>query len=993
MDIDSLLEPDDYDDIEEKQKTVSKEVFQTIYDKVWKWYQEIKQKNKLWDDQDLGRYILENNLARPSFPGIFCDEAQDFTRVEMELLFRLSFYSDKDIQKQDISQIPFAFAGDEFQTLNPTGFRWEALKAGFTQKFLLSLSTGAKGSVTTNLNYRVLENNYRSLPRIVQFCNTLQLFRAVRFDISGLRPQKYWKSNPIISVSVASFYSDEAEFWEKIQNDAVFIIPCDEGQEVEWIQKDKELSRYITIENDAPSNMQVLSANLAKGLEFNRVVVYGFGSSCPEKMIDNYDDDEDTSVTLPLEYYINKTYVAISRAKKQLFIVDTREGMNKLWDVTISQERVNSYLEKINEGNTKNWSMDNDLFLLMPGFSSLMENVETNHEETASQLRQKGISDRQPYVLRLAANSYRSLGKNNDADQCEATAYLFDKKYIQAGTNFADSGYRSEAIKAFWLANSHEGYEKIIQKAEQYPDFKFMYSIALAMIKNDKSVLVDAINIISETSNDKLYKILKGDEIFPDYDLRSILPDAVNKIVQKISAHIDPSTDELLLHHIIDISKRGLKIPPEYIAEIAYTLNEHEKAVSYWDKSETKDSEKYTNAKALCTKFPENLPLLKSIKRYDEVISQFNSNRGKKLSEDQLCIVAEAFLTQQDTENALQICAQLTSSGSFTQLAKCYAGSDKAIQNIFFILAGISEIREENWDVIKSLLFARKEAKNTNLPTAFYFAAAIGRFDLYKLPVPGSSLTQKEISEFLREEVIKKSLIVPDELVIDIGTSVEKAGHRLDALEYYKLAETNVKTSELRHKCAERWIKAKERQAENTPKNDNVTREKRINEAVNKRRLHDIPEKEELPEYETLLEWADLYHFVIKNEKVFTEKPIPGSKRSGQKLKVVAVEKPPVENDVSENSQPQRAIEEFEMNGYRFTYYHRQRRLNITNMAEGKGISIMQNNQASTDYTVEEVSLPDGQYKSVKDTPILFQNADKIRVKFSDMGLTFEFDD
>jgi len=706
MDIDSLLEPDDYDDIEEKQrqKTVSKKVFQAIYDKVWKWYLEIKQKNNYWDDQDLGRYILENNLAKPSFPGIFCDEAQDFTRVEMELLFRFSFYSNKDIQRQDISKIPFAFAGDEFQTLNPTGFRWEALKAGFTQKFLLSLSTGTKGAGTINLNYHFLENNYRSLPEIVRFCNTLQLFRAVRFNISGLRPQNYWKSQSSIPIPVASFHSDEAEFWEKIQKltDTVFIIPCDEGQEAKWIENDKELSRYIKLENGAPLYMRVLSANQAKGLEFNHVVVYGFGSNCPPKMIES-NDDEDISVTLPLEYYINKTYVAISRAKKRLFIVDTQEGMNNLWDVTINRKRVDGYIEKINERNTEKWSLDNDLSFLICDLFSLMENIEEiNNEDNALQFRQKGISERSPYILRQAANTYRMIGKNLDADKWEATAYLFDKKYIQAGTKYVGSGFRSEAIKAFWLANSDEGYEKIVQKTEWKQDYKFMYSIALARIKKDKNVLVDAIKVVSEASKETLYTIFKGDEIFMDYDLRAILPDAVNKIVQEIKAHIDPSKDHFLLYQIIDISDREIKITPAYIAEIAYTLKEYERAVDYWNESDTKDNEKYNTAKAFTTKFPENLPLFKSIKRYDEIINQYSLNKEKKLSEDHLYIAAEAFLFQKDKENALHICTRLTSPGSFTQLAKCYAtvGSDKAIQNIFYILARISEIREDDWNVI-----------------------------------------------------------------------------------------------------------------------------------------------------------------------------------------------------------------------------------------------------------------------------------------------------
>jgi len=243
-------------------------------------------------------------------------------------------------------------------------------------------------------------------------------------------------------------------------------------------------------------------------------------------------------------------------------------------------------------------------------------------------------------------------------------------------------------------------------------------------------------------------------------------------------------------------------------------------------------------------------------------------------------------------------------------------------------------------------------------------------------------------------------LIIPDELVIEVGTAVEKAGFWVDALTYYEDAEASVRTDELRHKCAERWIKAKERHAEITPENDTVTRDKRNKEAVNKRMAYDIPESTELLEYEELPEWAELYHFVVKNESVLKNqentgepKAIAGGKQSTPKVKVLTVKKSPVKIAASESLQSQSNIKEFERYGYRFTYYYRQKRLNITNIAEGRVISITRNNHSSDDYKVKEVTLEDGKYKSIKGTPILFQNAEKILVKFSDTGFKLDFDE
>jgi superfamily I DNA/RNA helicase len=71
----------------------------------------------------------------------------------------------------------------------------------------------------------------------------------------------------------------------------------------------------------------VWSAIRSKGLEFNRVVLYGFGSTMeaiglqrktPEEL------EEDAGKRLPLEYFFNQLYVGASRAKHALFVVDSR---------------------------------------------------------------------------------------------------------------------------------------------------------------------------------------------------------------------------------------------------------------------------------------------------------------------------------------------------------------------------------------------------------------------------------------------------------------------------------------------------------------------------------------------------------------------------------------------------------------------------------------------------------------------------------------------
>ena len=176
------------------------------------WYREELEQGQLWDEQDLTRYILENDLAVPTRPAVFCDEAQDFTRIQLELLLRINLFSARTLSRTDIRRIPFAFAGDRFQTIDPTGFRWDATKTSFVEKFVLGLDP-AQQAGATDLNYTELKYNYRSTARIVRFGNLVQALRASLFDMPELRPQIPWADRRA-STSVSWYRASDSAFWE-----------------------------------------------------------------------------------------------------------------------------------------------------------------------------------------------------------------------------------------------------------------------------------------------------------------------------------------------------------------------------------------------------------------------------------------------------------------------------------------------------------------------------------------------------------------------------------------------------------------------------------------------------------------------------------------------------------------------------------------------------------------------------------------------------------
>ena len=382
-------------------------------------------------------------------------------------------------------------------------------------------------------------------------------------------------------------------------------------------------------------------------------------------------------------------------------------------------------------------------------------------------------------------------------------------------------------------------------------------------------------------------------------------------------------------------------------------------------------------------------------------------NVNFKLSDEQLFVVAESFLEQKSIENVLQIITSISDPKYFEQLSKiCLSlGNDERQCDILVLLAKVSTIREENWNNIWKLISTERNNKNnTGMSTLIYIAAGLARLNSWSLlPETGHSPTKKEISEFLREEIIRKhihkSLDIPEEILIDVGTAIEKAGRRIDALDYYKQIESYVKNEEIKLKSIERWIKVKERQAELTNDDDELA-EKRKQEAINKRKSYNILGDKDFPEYEILSEWSDLYRFIVKNETTLEKSEngdaavvnIP-SKSGIARVKVISNKGSKLKNNIVDSTQSQLTNLEFEINGFKLSYFYLKNRLNITNKSDGKTISVTSDRYASDDYLVDEVNYNGVGYQNINGTSILFQNKSRIEIYFSDIKVKMSFNE
>lgn len=430
--VDNFLTPDEYEDIPRDERTVDLEAYAMIYDRIWPWYQRLQKDSQLWDDQDLVRCVLRLSLDdMPWFIAIFCDEVQDFSRVEFQLLFNLSIASRFELP-HEASNLPFAFAGDPLQTISPTGFRWEALKAAFYNNVVAPI--GMLGD-HYSLKEKELEYNYRSTPEVTRFANLVQLWRSTIFERSSVKPQKPWQAvhGAVPGLYILDRDISAAQFAESAQKkEYTIIVPCELGGEEDFVRQDDVLGRLEDIPN-------IWSPSRAKGLEFRQVIIYKFGDHC------TIDFENKGRNDIREEYFFNKLYVAVTRARERLFIVDTVEGYEKLWKYFA--ERVYSGLLQ-NEQTRRRWQ-EHDLQTFVQG--EPVEVIEADRPlEIAEQLQARGEQSDDASLLLRASKYYTLAGDNLRANLCKARADCLLGEYARAGKLYTEIGRTQEAFESYW---------------------------------------------------------------------------------------------------------------------------------------------------------------------------------------------------------------------------------------------------------------------------------------------------------------------------------------------------------------------------------------------------------------------------------------------------------------------------------------------------------------------------------------------------------------
>lgn len=830
--IDDFLDSSDYEDLPKNEKSVTIETFKLVYDEVWnKWYKQLTNRD-FWDDQDLVRHLIDNNLITPKYPAIFCDEAQDFTRIELELILRLNFYTQRKINSVTLKKVPMVFAGDPFQTINPTGFRWESLKSTYVTKFIKSLSPELRFG-NPSLNYQELEFNYRSTESIVKICNSVQLLRMVLFDHKNLKPQKAWQNQketlrPPFYYNIQ--YSPYINQLIREGDDLLIIVPCDEGEESDFVMNDINLKNIIDIDqNGVPRN--VFSPMRAKGLEFSRVLLYGFGEKYSKQInfkngissYQNYSDNE----RIPAEYLINKLYVALSRAQRRLFIADTEEGLENLWSFATNPKIQDSLLDKCDDKDT--WK--NMVGIIQEGKSdSGWSDDKENPQIIANQYFTEGRDQRDSYLLRQAALSYKITDNIDKQYECEAMALELDEKYKDSAEFFIKYKNFEKALDVLWKGCHYDEISRDItpKKFESILQVKISKAI-VSTRKQDTEQDIDS--LLAEFN-----EYLKSNITNEGFDIQ-VWEKAINILL-----------DNTLNCKKIDLSSIYSRIK-EFDSEISITnitqgyfankAGEHSEALSYFEKANETKSLAYKESKLEVLKKTYESDTKKEFTsaEYDQLGSYYYE-KGK------YDLAAEIYYKVHNYDKLKYI------------LDKCDLKANELINKIikYYIL---SLIYHRKWNTIKIVytdesLFKESIATSFEEKIDFYFDLLVSEIaqDLFIKDL--SKLERDSISNLLRNKInFSKSKEWKNRLFPElVGAAFERVDIDKNTLDFYEfLLKTAEFDNETKKRARERWIKVKLKQADRIK---NVKRKKEIKDEITKEVKEHKIDVNKIPEYPSL---------------------------------------------------------------------------------------------------------------------------------------------
>ncbi|MFQ5639372.1 MAG: UvrD-helicase domain-containing protein, partial [bacterium] len=369
---------------------------------IFEWYQDKLNRQHMWDELDLSREAMtllnERESEAQRYDLVVCDEVQDLTDVQHELLFHIAR-----------KPINLLLCGDTKQIINPSGFRWEELKRHFY----------AREMKIPEICF--LSLNFRSSGSIVELSNMLLDLKSALLGSRAEESKEDWKYKGRPPVVVNNL-TEQTMLKNVHSTSAKKTILVRTEQEKQRLQKVLETELIFTIYE-------------AKGLEFDTVLLWNFCSDTVTRDVWKVILQESSRAVhqAKIKHEINLLYVAITRAQRDLLIYDGKQ-VSSIWNSDLIRNKIYATDDLAYIGNIWNiistpeeWREQGDYFFEREYYKAAMECYK-NAGEDSLLTKARAYDAEKRHDSHLAATCFEKIG------EIEKAAGHFEKseKYDKA---------------------------------------------------------------------------------------------------------------------------------------------------------------------------------------------------------------------------------------------------------------------------------------------------------------------------------------------------------------------------------------------------------------------------------------------------------------------------------------------------------------------------------------------------------------------------------
>jgi len=433
-----LLDRQAYLDLGKKRAPYLQQERERVYG-IAKRYQEWLREKHLYDEIDICRQAFRevSSGKTRNYSGIVCDEVQDLTELQLEIVHRLHQ-----------GEGPLFFTGDVNQIIRPSGFRWEEIHAQFHRRN------------KPQPQQKHLSRNFRGNGRLVAFSEAVLQLRArlvgsplptkqVVHDPAGRKPQLVSSGEPALR--------------SHLQHSGLhFVLLVRSEQERASLRRELGSPFVFTVDE-------------SKGLEFDHVVVWRFFEPLRELWQKGLRGSLAAKDIPALQQECNLLYVAATRPRKELIFFDP--GM-AIWGAGELSGTFNPTVPEIlDSANTDNVTVEEwngygqyyfDSFLFEQAyycFSRGSDIPKLNHSLALMCRQQKNWKDSgEAYLLcedfftaaemfelallpRRAAEAYAQAGQEKESLRCEAQGAAAEGQWAVAGELWLKIGDGAKALE------------------------------------------------------------------------------------------------------------------------------------------------------------------------------------------------------------------------------------------------------------------------------------------------------------------------------------------------------------------------------------------------------------------------------------------------------------------------------------------------------------------------------------------------------------------